>query len=134
VVAAGTSRVKSRDMKLAPRDVLAELRRICLALPGATETVTFGNPTFQVHQKTFCVLEDYRGELSVCFKVGKQEQAAFLKDPRFYRTPYVGHHGWVSLRINAAPLDWNEVSDLATTSHQTVSAGRSRRRAARIAN
>ena len=120
-------------MKLAPKDVLAELRRICLDLPGATETVTFGNPTFQVHQKTFCVLEDYRGELSVCFKVGKQDQPLFLKDPRFYRTPYVGHHGWVSLRVNAARLDWEEVRELANTSYHAVSAGRSRRKLARTA-
>jgi predicted DNA-binding protein (MmcQ/YjbR family) len=121
-------------MRLVVKDVLAELRRVCLAMPAATETVTFGNPTFQVHQKTFCVLEEYRGELSMCFKVGKHDQPLFLKDSRFYRTPYVGHHGWVSLRVNAAPLNWNEVRELANTSYHAVIAGRSRRRLARTAS
>jgi len=118
-------------MRLGPNEALARLREICLEFPGATETVTFGNPTFQVHQKTFCVLEEYRGELSVCFKVGKQDQPLFLKDPRFFRTPYVGQHGWVSLRLNAAPVNWPEVASLSRTSYQSVSAGRTRRRAAR---
>lgn len=120
-------------MRLARAEVLRELRSICLELPNATETVTFGNPTFQVHQRTFCVLEEYRGELSVSFKVGKPEQPIFLKDPRFFRTPYVGQHGWVSLRVNAAPVDWDEVRELAANSHASVSAGRSRRKPARLA-
>ena len=118
-------------MRLAAPEALSRLRGVCLALPDATETVTFGNPTFQVHQKTFCVLEDYRGELSVCFKVGKQHQSLFLKDPRFYRTPYVGQHGWVSLRIHAAPVNWKEIAELAANSYRCVSAGRTRRRTAR---
>lgn len=120
-------------MRLGPTEALARLREICLVFPGATETVTFGNPTFQVHQKTFCVLEEYRGELSVSFKVGKPDQPLFLKDPRFFRTPYVGQHGWVSLRINAAPVHWPEVRSLAETSYRSVSAGRTRRRTARSA-
>ena len=45
--------------------------------------------------------------------MGKPDQPLFLKDPRFFRTPYVGQHGWVSLRINAAPLHWPEVRGLA---------------------
>ncbi|HLJ49820.1 MAG TPA: MmcQ/YjbR family DNA-binding protein [Bryobacteraceae bacterium] len=100
--------------------ILTKLREICLALPGASETVTFGHPTFQAGKmKTFAVLERYKGELSMSFKVGKSMQPVFLEDPRFFKTPYVGQHGWVSLRVNGK-LDWKEIAELARGSHQLV--------------
>ena len=100
--------------------ILRRLRKICLALPGATETRTFGHPTFQIATKTFAVLEEYKGELGICFKVGELLQGVFLKDVRFFRTPYIGKHGWVTLRVHAAPLDWKEVGELAKGSYQLV--------------
>jgi len=100
--------------------ILKRVRKLCLALPGTAETVTFGNPTFQVTRKTFVVLEEYKGELTLCFKVGKDMQGAFLKDPRFFITPYVGRYGWVSLRVHAAPLDWNEIAELTCGSFRLI--------------
>ncbi len=101
--------------------ILFKLREICLGLPGASETVTFGHPTFQAGKmKTFAVLERYKGELSISFKVGKSLQGVFLDDPRFFKTPYVGQHGWVSLRVNGCRLDWLEIAELAKGSHQLI--------------
>jgi predicted DNA-binding protein (MmcQ/YjbR family) len=97
--------------------VLKRLRTVCLRLPEAQETVTFGHPTFQIRGKTFCVLEHYHNELSICFKVGKQDQDLFLADERYYRTPYIGQHGWVSLKVHAAPLDWVEIRGLVEQSY-----------------
>lgn len=108
------------------KKILAKLREICLALPKSSETVTFGHPTFQVGTKTFAVLETYKGELSICVKVGKNMQPVFLEDPRFYRTPYVGQHGWVSLRANTK-LDWREIAQLVNGSHELVGAKKRRR-------
>jgi predicted DNA-binding protein (MmcQ/YjbR family) len=93
-----------------------------MALPDATETVSFGHPTFQVKGKTFAVLEEYKGDLSICVKVGTNLQGVFLADGRFYRTPYIGKQGWLSLRVHAAPLDWDEISDLLRGSHELVNA------------
>ena len=103
------------------RKILDGLREICLALPKTHETATFGHPTFQVGTKTFAVLETYKGQLSISVKVGKPMQSVFLEDPRFYRTPYVGQHGWVSLRVNGK-LDWKEITGLVHGSHQLVGA------------
>ena len=100
--------------------VLPRLRKACLQLPGATETITFGHPTFQTGGKTFAVLEEYRGELGIAVKVEKNLQAVFLKDPRFFMTPYIGKHGWVTLRLNAAPLNWTEVTGLLAGSCRLV--------------
>ncbi len=108
------------------KKILAQLREICLALPKTSETTTFGHPTFQVGTKTFTVMETYQGVLSICVKVGKSMQAVFLEDSRFYRTPYVGQHGWVSLRANTK-LDWNEIGELVRGSYELVSVKKRRR-------
>src|ERR1700685_4340236 len=108
------------------KKILANLREICLALPKTSETTTFGHPTFQVSTKTFTVLEIYQGVLSICVKVGKKMQPVFLEDARFYRTPYVGQHGWVSLRANTK-LDWNEIGELVRGSYELVKNNKRRR-------
>jgi len=108
------------------KKILAKLREICLVLPKTSETTTFGHPTFQVGTKTFTVLETYQGVLSICVKVGKNMQPIFLEDRRFYRTPYVGQHGWVSLRANTK-LDWKEIAELVRGSYELVIAKKRRR-------
>lgn len=110
--------------------VLKKLRAICLRLPAATEGVTFGHPTFRIAGKMFAVLEEYKGELGICVKVGTLMQGVFLDDPRFFRTPYIGKHGWVTLRVHAARLNWSEIRELVKGSYELVApkkrGGRSR--------
>ncbi len=96
--------------------VLEALRKICRTLPQALETTTFGHPTFRRGRNTFAVLETYKGELSLAFKVEKEHQALFLKDPRFYLTPYIGGKGWVSLRVGGK-VNWAEVRGLVEESY-----------------
>jgi hypothetical protein len=50
---------------LSEAQILERLRKICRGLVEATETVTFGHPTFQVNGKTFSVLEEYKSELGI---------------------------------------------------------------------
>jgi predicted DNA-binding protein (MmcQ/YjbR family) len=100
--------------------ILKRLRAICLRLPAASEGLSFGHPTFRVQTKIFAVLEEYKGELGICVNVGKLPQGVFLDDPRFFRTPYIGKHGWVTLRVHAAPLDWNEIRELVKGSYQLI--------------
>lgn len=95
-----------------------------MALPDTTETVSFGHPTFRVKGKTFAVFEEYKGDLSICLRVGNSMQDVFLADARFYRTPHIGKHGWVSLKVYAAPLDWDEIDQLLTGSHALAGAGK----------
>jgi predicted DNA-binding protein (MmcQ/YjbR family) len=109
--------------------ILKRLRKICLRLPAATEEITFGHPTFRVEKKMFAVLEEYKGELGICLKVGTLLQGVFLDDPRFFRTPYIGKHGWVTLRVHAAPLNWNEIRELVKGSYDLVSPAKPRLRA-----
>lgn len=105
---------------LTETQILSRVRKICLALEGAEETVSFGHPTFRAHGKTFCVFEEYQGELGICVKVEQVLQGVFLSDPRFFRTPYIGKHGWVTLRVYAARLNWSEVKGLVKGSYWLV--------------
>jgi predicted DNA-binding protein (MmcQ/YjbR family) len=99
-------------------EILKKLRKVCLRLPEAEETVSFGHPTFRVRGgKIFAVLEEYIGELGICVNVGKLLQGIFLDDPRFFRTPYIGQHGWVTLRVYAARLNWKEIRELTKGSY-----------------
>jgi predicted DNA-binding protein (MmcQ/YjbR family) len=103
--------------------ILKKLRAICLALPSASETITFGHPTFQVAKKTFCVLEEYEGELCIVFKAELPSQQALIQSPRFFTAPYIGKHGWVSLRCTSK-LDWKEIADLVGASHVLIAPAR----------
>jgi predicted DNA-binding protein (MmcQ/YjbR family) len=68
----------------------------------------------------FAVLEEYKCELGICGNVGKLLQGMFLDDSRFFRTPYIGRHGWVTLRVYAANLNWNEIRELVKGSYELV--------------
>lgn len=105
-----------------PEKVLTRLRRTCLALPEAYETTSFGHPTFRAGRtgkKTFAVFENYRGEDTICVKATLEDQALLVLDPRFFVAPYVGKHGWTSMRT-AGAIDWTEVEDLVRESYRLV--------------
>jgi predicted DNA-binding protein (MmcQ/YjbR family) len=111
--------------------ILGKLRQICLQLPDAAEMVRFGHPTFQTAGKTLAVLEEYKGHIGIALEVGKLMQGVFLKDPRFFLTPYAGKHGWVTLCVYAAPLDWQEIRRLLEGSYRLVSEKKARPRGKR---
>ena len=100
--------------------VLKTLRSLCLPLPEASETRSFGHPTFKAGRKTLCVLERYGGRLTVALPVGHDAQRALLTDTRrFQRTPYVGQHGWVSLIVDG-PLDKELLAGLVRQAYEQV--------------
>lgn len=106
---------------------LPRLRKLCLALPGVEEKKIFDHPTFRIGGKMFCMYHGYAEAPAIAFKVAKTEQGMFLEDPRFYRTPYIGQHGWVSLK-DAGRLNWKEIEELVNGSYLlTAPKARSRR-------
>ena len=111
--------------------ILTRLRKICSRLPDTVETVSFGHPTFKIGGKTFAVFEQYKGEFGLAMKVEKELQHVFLKDQRFYSTPYIGKRGWVTLRMEGSPVDWGEVRELLRGSHRLIAINSSRTTATR---
>jgi hypothetical protein len=105
-------------MTAAMRKMLERARKTALALPEAVETEMFGHPTFRAGGKMFTLFGFEKGRATLCFKVGKKDQSLFLEDERFFKTPYVGQHGWVSLDLMAAKLNWEEIGELMKLSYR----------------
>jgi len=102
-----------------PDDPVSRLREICLALPEATERETWDAPTFRVRGKIFAMYRHGDGRRSLWCKAppGAQELLVAAAPARFFVPPYVGHRGWIGIRLDAAP-EWDEVADLVTASYQ----------------
>jgi len=104
----------------APRhDPLDRLRPICLALPEAVEKETWGDPTFRVRDKIFAMHKVGDGRESVWCKAPPGAQGVLVgADPgRFYVPPYVGHNGWVGVRLDIE-IDWDELADIVEESYR----------------
>ena len=88
------------------------VREICLALPEASERKTWGDPTFRVRDKIFAMVKRGDGRLSIWCKAspGVQEALIASKPDRFFRPPYVGHVGWIGVRLDG-DVDWAELGD-----------------------
>ena len=104
---------------------LDEVRRICGALPEATERLSHGSPTWFVRgKKTFVMfLDDHHddGRLAIWCAAppGVQEQLVEQEPERFFRPPYVGHRGWLGVRVDGRP-DWAEVAAVCVEACRTV--------------
>ena len=95
---------------------LARLRKVCLALPEATEKEAWGEPTFRVRDKIFAMFatdHHHDGNIAVWCKaaMGMQEILIDADPERFFRPPYVGPKGWIGIRL-VGNVDWDEVRSL----------------------
>jgi hypothetical protein len=100
-----------------PASPIAQLRKICLALPEAVEQETWDAPTFRVRGKIFAMVSPRDGRLSFWCKAPPGAQAILVgADPdRFFAPPYVGPKGWIGMHLDQAP-DWAEVDALVRRS------------------
>jgi len=104
---------------------LARLTPICLALSEAGE-MTFGvHRRFVVRDKTFAwFTDDHHGD-GMTLLITKAEpglaETLIAADPaRFVRPAYLGHKGWVGLRLDVGPVDCDEVRGLVTDSYHLI--------------
>ena len=87
-------------------DVLDRIRRICLALPETSERLSHGHPTFFVRGKRsfVMVLSNHHGDgrfaMWCAAEEGVQEMLVEADPERFFRPPYVGHRGWLGVRLD----------------------------------
>ena len=98
---------------------LTRLRAICLALPEAIERETWDIPTFRVREKIFTMFTSDAGTPALWCKAPPGAQTILIEaaPDRFFRPPYVGHKGWIGIRLNAA-VDWDEVFELVQRSYR----------------
>jgi hypothetical protein len=107
-----------------PPDVEARVRKICLALPEVTERVSHGSPAFFAGRQ-FVMLwakghHDHEfPHLWCAAPPGAQEELVLAEPDRFFRPPYVGHRGWLGLRLDG-DVDWDEVDTICEEAFRAI--------------
>ena len=94
-------------------------------LPEVNERPSHGAPTFFIRdKKTFVTFHDnHHGDgilgIWAAAPPGAQE-ALIASDPkRYYRPAYVGHRGWVGMRLEGE-VNWDEVDGIIEDAYRVV--------------
>jgi hypothetical protein len=106
------------------KDTLERLRQLCLALPETTERLSHGEPTWFVRgKKTFVMYANHHHDDRLgfwCAAPDGAQEALVGSDPeRFFVPPYVGHRGWLGVRLDG-PVDWDQIADLVVDAYRVV--------------
>lgn len=104
-----------------PQEVV---RGLCLALPGATERLSHGEPAwFAGDKKLFVSYADHHHDNRValwCACETAERDALVAGHPdRYFVPPYVGHRGWLGAWLDVA-ADWEELAELVTEAFRLV--------------
>lgn len=92
--------------------MLEKVRTICLALPETVELIDgFGHNTFKINGKSFVISGESEKGFGLSFKSDRETQELLLQKEHFFKTPYIGRHGWVSIQ-NPDGEDWDVLTDL----------------------
>jgi hypothetical protein len=116
-------------MATADERVLERVRAHCLALPEVEERLSHGRPTFFVAKKHFVQhwvdhLGDGRVALWCAAPVGMQPMRVHGDPERFFVPPYVGHRGWLGVRLDRR-LPWAEIAGVIEDAYATIAPRRS---------
>jgi hypothetical protein len=105
--------------------ILERIRAICLELPETSERLSHGAPTFFIRDKRafLMVLTNHHGDgrfaIWCAAPEGIQEALVEADPERFFVPPYVGHRGWLGLRLDRA-FDWDELAGIAEDAYATT--------------
>jgi hypothetical protein len=115
-----------RYRRAIPADRLTRLRAICLALPEVTERPSHSAPTWFVRDKRSFVMlwaeghhDDEFPHLWCAAPPGAQEELIETEPERFFRPPYVGHRGWLGVRLDRK-VDWTEITEICRDAYLVV--------------
>ena len=104
---------------------LRQVRARCVTLPEVTERLSHGAPTFFVRDKKSFVMfhDDHPGDgrlaLWCAAPPGVQAEVVDQEPDRFFRPAYVGHRGWIGVRLDRG-VDWDEVGSIVTDAYRQV--------------
>jgi hypothetical protein len=107
-------------------DLAARVRAICAGFPEVTERPSHGAPTWFVRdRKSFVTLwqhghhDDAFPHLWCAAPPGAQAELVTEAPARYFRPPYVGHRGWVGVRLDGR-VDWAEVAEVCQDAYRAV--------------
>lgn len=121
-----------RAVNKAEQRAIDRVRRICLSLPGATEKLAWGEPTFRVGNRIFAMMDTHHHgaehvAVVVPAELGVQETLVRADPARYFVPPYVGVKGWVGVRVDGA-ADWTAIEELLVDAHRLIERRPRRRR------
>ena len=105
--------------------ILERIRELCLALPETSERLSHGSPTFFIREKRsfLIVLTDFHGDgrfaLWCAAPDGLQGTLVEADPERFFVPPYVGHRGWLGVRLDRG-LHWDELAGIVEDAYAEV--------------
>lgn len=105
--------------------VVERIRELCLALPETSERLSHGHPTFFVRAKRSFVTvldnhhHDNRFAIWCAAEAGVQEMLVEADPERFFRPPYVGHRGWLGVRLDRG-VHWDELAGIVEAAYAEV--------------
>jgi len=79
---------------MTPAQWLTKIRKLCLSLPGTTEKVRWGHPTWDVGC-LYAGFGEEKGRPALSVMANQEEQSLLVLDDRLFVPPYVGGKGWV---------------------------------------
>lgn len=97
--------------------LLARVRELALALPGAHEKISHGRPFFSTRTAFAVYGGSEKGTRtafphSIIVKPDEEERRALLEEPHTYLPMYFGPAGWVGYDLDRPAVDWTEVAEL----------------------
>jgi hypothetical protein len=101
------------------------VRQLCLSLPETSERLSHGQPSFFIREKkTFVMyLDNHHGDgrlaLWVAAPHGIQEALVESAPEHYFRPPYVGHRGWLGVRLDRG-LAWDDIAGAIEDAYLTV--------------
>lgn len=113
---------------MAADEITERVRRICLALPEATERPSHGSPAFYVGRQFVMLWPEGHHKRSAphlwaAAAPGVQEVMVGDDPERFFVPPYVGGRGWVGMLLDPEP-DWDEVREVCLDGYRHVAPAR----------
>lgn len=107
-------------------DVTDRVRAACQGLPEVTERPSHGAPTWFIRDKKSFVTvwafghhDNQFPHLWCAAPPGAQAELLAADPDRFFRPPYVGHRGWLGVRLDRDP-DWAEIAELCEDAFRVV--------------
>ncbi len=104
---------------------LEQLREICFAMPEVTERLSHGTPSFLVRdKKVLCSIWDHHHDddrlaIWCAAPPGVQAELVDREPERFFVPKYVGHRGWIGVRLDV-DLDWEEIDAILRDAFRLV--------------
>ena len=95
------------------------IRRGCGKLPGTVEVEAWGHPTFRVGGRIFAAVEHYRKRPCIAIAADPDEQEFLVEHFGFFKSPYVGNRGWVSVWMDE-PAPVRIMTDLLKRAHRRL--------------